>query len=100
MSSSSELERVSQLSQHGKIKVGVTFWGSRVVTIEGYQGSMYLEDFAKKILEAGHLDNVDKLTATGRCAGIDIAKTIKQLYRNTDRDLKKPKTVSQDFCVQ
>ena len=66
-----------------------TFWGNRVVKVEGFTGSVYLEDLVRKTLGAARQRvNEDNLTPSERVAGIEIVKKLSKFYRVTDQEIK------------
>lgn len=70
-------------------QVKTTFWGSRVVEVKGYTGSVYLDDLARKILEAGgRRCEADDLLPAERIAGIGIVRKLKDFYRTSDIRIK------------
>lgn len=72
-------------SAHAKI----TFWGGRVIEVNGFTGSVSLDSIAEKILKAGHQRcQADNLTTPERIAGIDIVKKLNTFYQGTDNQVK------------
>lgn len=62
-----------------------TFWGSRIIKINGFTGSVYLDDIARKILKAGReRSDADDLTITERMSGMEIVKKLQKFYCDTD----------------
>ncbi|WP_068466674.1 hypothetical protein [Candidatus Protochlamydia phocaeensis] len=63
----------------------VSFWGKRVITVAGYEGSFSLDELARKVLQAGgQRSDSDDLTTQERVAGIEIRNKLENLYKVTD----------------
>ncbi len=66
-----------------------TFWGSRVVEIKGFTGSVYLEDIAEKIVSAGRKrSDDDNLSPAERIDGIEIVAKLNGFYLVTDKEIR------------
>lgn len=69
-----------------KAKVHVSFWGTRYITVLGYEGTLPIDALAGKVLELvkknPHFDE------TERECGKAIVYPIDMLYRNSDRMAK------------
>jgi hypothetical protein len=84
---STNLEVVKNLIDKAEAKT--TFWGSRVIKVAGYTGSIYLDDLAKKIIDAGRQRcEADDLQPAERVAGIDIVKKLRNFYEVTDTQIR------------
>lgn len=83
LSFSTQLDTVKNLIDTAQAKT--TFWGSRVVEVNGFTGSVYLDDIANKILRAGnHRSDADDLTPAERIAGVEVVRKLENFYRVTD----------------
>lgn len=86
---STELNRANQLINSSNTCVKTTFWGSRVVEIDGYAGSVYLEDIASKIRAASkERCEADNLILEERIAGIEMVHKLIDFYRISDNQIK------------
>ncbi len=83
---STQLDEVNKLLDKAQTKI--TFWGLRVVSVQGNEGYVPLDYIAEKILKASPA-NPDALTPEERIAGIEFIKKIKTFYRITDAEIKK-----------
>lgn len=84
---SSNLSEIKEMLDKSKVKV--TFWGSRVVEVQGFTGSIYLDDLAIKITEAGHKrSETDDLSLKERIAGITIVNKVKRFYTDSDSQME------------
>lgn len=71
------------------VQAKVTFWGSRVVKVKGYTGTVSIDFLAKKIYQAGRKRcNADNMTIEERLAGLETTKKIKNFYKITDDEKK------------
>jgi len=87
LSFSTQLDTVKNLIDTAQAKT--TFWGSRVIEINGFKGSVYLDDIANKILMAGNQRlEADDLTPAERIAGIEIVRKLENLYQVTDAQIR------------
>lgn len=76
-----QLEQVHGLLLPQNASASITFWGSRVVKVKGFTGSIYLDDLAKKIKEAAETRRKnDDLSTAERVQGVEISDRIYQLY--------------------
>jgi hypothetical protein len=63
----------------------VSFWGKRVITVAGYEGSVALDELARKVLRAGgQRCDADDLTTGERVAGIETMGKLRSFYQVTD----------------
>lgn len=63
----------------------VSFWGKRVITVAGYEGSFSLDEFVIIILHAARQrSESDVLTAQEKVAGREIAHKLRNFYQVTD----------------
>ncbi len=84
---SNQLADVKNLLDTAQVKT--TFWGSRVVEVNGFSGSVYLDDVAKKILSAGSQRSyADDLLPAERIDGIEIARKLQGFYRVSDTQIQ------------
>ena len=82
-----------------KAQAETTFWGSRVIKVQGFTGSVYLDDVAKKILEAGRTRcRADDLTPEERVAGIEIVGKLQNFYQMTDKQIQNSCFLTRFFC--
>jgi len=80
---STQLEEVKNLINSAQPKT--TFWANRLIEVTGFTGSVYLDDFARKVnLSSNQRVEADDLTTAERIAGIEIVKKINNLYQQTD----------------
>lgn len=83
LSFSIHLESIKNLIDIASTKT--TFWGSRVVKVNGFTGSVYLDDIANKIVRAGNQrSDADDLTPEERIAGVEVVRKLENFYRVTD----------------
>ena len=70
-------------------QVMTTFWGNRVVEINGFTGSVYLDDIARKILTASYQrSDADDLSPPERIAGVEIVRKLRDFYRISDTQIQ------------
>jgi hypothetical protein len=75
-----------------------TFWGSRVVEVNGYTGSVYVDDIAKKILYASRQRcDAANLTPKERISGIAIVRKLRKFYQDTDAKIQKSNSLTKFF---
>lgn len=68
----------------------VSFWGTRVITVKGYEGSIALDALARKVFVAGKKRSVEGgLTEQERAAEPKIMNKLNRLYRDTDTQISK-----------
>ncbi|QZA58567.1 hypothetical protein [Candidatus Rhabdochlamydia porcellionis] len=80
---SNELANINQMLSSAQSHV--TFWGERVVTVVGYEGSTSLDKLLKKVLcSSGQRSYFDDLSTQERIAGIEITNKLKSFYEITD----------------
>jgi|GEM_PF-6108222 hypothetical protein len=82
---SNQLLLIDRLLVENKVNVEIGFWGSRTVTIEGYDDSISLNDFLRKIIYAGCYQNVDQLSSAKRLAGQHIVGAVGNSKRSLDQ---------------
>ena len=84
---SNQLTTVNNLLDTAQVKT--TFWGSRVVEVNGFTGSVYLEDIARKILRTGsERSEADNLLPAERIAGLEIVRKLVGFYRISDKQIQ------------
>lgn len=85
------INRLEDLNEFiGKASSKVSFWGSRVITVEGYAGSYKLNDLSEKVLAIGRkFSEQDDMTLLERINGIEITKKLQSLYKQSDDELGK-----------
>lgn len=84
---STQLETVKNLIDSAQAKT--TFWGSRVVEVNGFTGSVYLEDIADKVLKASEERvDADDLTLKERIMGIGVVRKLVGFYQVTDAEIQ------------
>jgi len=84
---SSQLTTVKNLVDTAQVKT--TFWGSRVVEVNGFTGSIYLDDLARKILRTGNQrSDADDLLPAERIAGVETVRKLEGFYRISDAQIK------------
>ena len=80
---SNELIGVNQILSNAQSNI--TFWGKRIVTVAGYEGSISLDELARKVLRAGgQRSDSDDLTTQERVAGIEIMNKLRNFYQVSD----------------
>src|SRR5437762_1213206 len=78
-----------------KAETKVTYWGTRVVTIENYEDSVSLHTFTKRLQAAAYKRLVNNdLKYEERVAGMEILSKLEKLYTNSDADVKKSKLIT------
>lgn len=84
---SNQLTAVKSLVDAAQVRTA--FWGSRVVEINGFTGSVYLDDVARKILRAGNQrSDADDLLPAERIAGVEIVRKLEDFYRISDTQIQ------------
>lgn len=84
---SSQLTTVKNLINTAQVKT--TFWGSRVVEVNGFTGSVSLEDIARKILRTGRQrSDADDLLLAERIAGVETVRKLEGFYRISDTQIQ------------
>ncbi|MBS0653523.1 MAG: hypothetical protein JSR39_08395 [Verrucomicrobia bacterium] len=83
LTASDRLEEVNQLLNNAQ--TGITFLGTRIVENSAFEGSITLDELARKINIAAfnHLGSGD-LTPRQRISGADICNNLKRFYELTD----------------
>lgn len=83
LATSDRLEEVNQLLNTAQTRI--TFWGTRIVENSAFEGSIALDDLARKINIAAfnHLVSGD-LTPRQRISGVDVCHNLKRFYELTD----------------
>jgi len=70
-------------------KGSVSFWGKRIITVDGYKGSFPLHALARKVLHAGYERcESDDLTIQERIAGIQVMHRLRNFYQVTDHQIR------------
>jgi len=84
---SNQLAAVKNLLDTAQVKT--TFWGSRVVMVNGFTGSVYLEDIARKILTTGRQrSDADDLLPAEQIAGVETVRKLEDFYRIGDTQIQ------------
>lgn len=95
---STQLEVVKNLLDSNAAHATTTFWGSRVVEVNGYTGSVYVDDIAKKILLASRERcDADDLTLAERISGVEIVNKLQQFYHDTDTEIQNASPITKFF---
>lgn len=67
----------------------VSFWGKRLIKVDGYEGSFPLHALARKILYASYKRcESDDLTLQERVAGIQVMHRLRNFYQVTDHQIR------------
>lgn len=75
-----------------------TCWGSRLVEVDGFTGSVYLDDIARKVLIASHQRcDADDLTTAERISGVETVKKLQKFYRDTDIEIQSANPITKLF---
>jgi hypothetical protein len=91
-----QLNEVRDLLHTAQAKM--TFWGCRVVTVNGFSGSVAVADIASKVLRASYKRcDDDDLTLPERIAGIEIVKKINGFYFDTDTHIQHANSFTKCF---
>jgi len=70
-----------------KTQASVTFWGTRVVRVNGDNTSVILDRLAKKVVETSIQRSFSHdLILSDRIAGLDITNTLQGFYKMTDQE--------------
>lgn len=92
-----QLEQVNHLLANARATT--TFWGSRLITIQGYTDSVSLEMVAKKVLDAAYeRKRADNLTREERLIGIELVRKVKNFYVMTDQALQASSFFTRMLC--
>jgi hypothetical protein len=95
----SNFENANNLLKNANVKT--SFWGSRLIEINGYTGSVKIDDIAKKFIEAmspcfdskNDSRNINKmvyscsLSGRERIGGLNTLSTIKKFYKLSDTQI-------------
>lgn len=93
---SRQLEVVRDLMETAEVKT--SFWGSRVVEVEGYSGSVYLDSLAERVQRTVYArDSMDYLRPGERIAGIEIVRKLQQFYIETDNQIESSNCLTRLF---
>ena len=85
---STQLEEVRNLLNR-EPRTKITFWGTRVIQIDGFSGSVSLADLCSKILKISRQrSEADDLTSVERIAGVEIVNKLITFYERTDSQRK------------
>jgi len=83
-----------------KGRVRISFWGSRLIEVEGYSSSIFLLNFARRVHQASYAHReAQDLTSKERLAGVEIVKSLKKFYEMADGQLDKTSFVTRLFIV-
>jgi hypothetical protein len=95
---STQLDVVKNLIGSDSAHTTTTFWGKRIVEVDGFTGSVCLDDIARKILSTSHERcNADDLKTAERISGIDIVKKLQKFYHDTDFEIQNANPVTKLF---
>lgn len=93
---SRRLPQLNEILAEGKSSV--TFWGTRIVTVSGYEGSIPLDDLVRRVSAASRdRCEADDWTTVERVAGIEITDKIDHFYSATDTLLSQSNVLTQLF---
>lgn len=93
---STQLEVVKNILD--KAETRITFWGTRLVEVGEYTGSITLESIASRVLKASNQRcEADDLTLAERVAGLDISKRVENLYLITDKQIQNANLLTRLF---
>jgi hypothetical protein len=76
--------------------IQVNFWGSRLVSVEGYKGSVHLATIADKMMQITIYAWPKKMTFEERLNGIKIAQGIEEHYVKTD-EIRRTRNILTQF---
>ncbi len=68
-------------------QVSISWWGQRLVTVDGYEGSVAVDELASKYLKAEPFQSGTKASLVDRLACESLWDRVKQLYTKSDKDL-------------
>ena len=84
---STQLSAVKEIVENAEVKT--TFWGSRVVVVKGFSGSVYLDDIAHLIICAGNKrSDADDLLPEERILGLKIVRKLEDFYSESDKQIQ------------
>ncbi len=79
------LAEVEKLFCKDDAKAKVTFWGGRVVKVDGFKGFVSLDFLARKLIKAANARcESDDLTVEERLMGLNITRKVNLFYINID----------------
>jgi len=95
----SVLANTKALSELHKIvatpHVHLSFWGQRYVTIDGFEGSLHIDDLSSWVIEYinqnPHFDEIE------RASGAVLAKMIDKIYEESDQQVKQSYLITRFF---
>lgn len=81
-----------------KSKIDLTFFGSRIITVDGYEGSQNFSIFTKRLNNlAGWHTGEKNLSLADRLDGVKAARKIEQYYKDTDQMRKTADLITRVF---
>ncbi len=91
-----QINEVNDLLDRAQPKI--TFFGGRVIEVKESSGSVYLDDIAKKLLNASeqHSDACN-LTPQERIAGVEAVKKLKRFYEISDTQVQNSNFITRFF---
>ncbi|MBA3284780.1 MAG: hypothetical protein H0U27_06945 [Nitrosopumilus sp.] len=79
------MDEFNKILEKPNVKIDVTFWGTRTVTIEGFEGSIPLEEISQKIILATKADSKsNQLTNKVRLSGLNLTEKVCSFYSESD----------------
>ena len=81
--------QLSKLLNDHKTQVKISWFGQRVVSIEGFAGTLTINQVAKKYLNAEPFKQSNNLTLKERLECYNLWDKVEQLYMNSDEALNK-----------
>ncbi|MCB1111180.1 MAG: hypothetical protein H7A37_00590 [Chlamydiales bacterium] len=79
-----QMEEFKKLLDTAQVKT--TFWGSRVVEVNGFSGSVYLDDVARKIIN--QRSDANDLLPTKQMARFAITEKLRGFYNDSDTKIQ------------
>ena len=76
----------------------VSFWGSRCIRVDGYEGTLHVDKFAESVMALAHKRNF-AFTQAERVTGAEIAKHITRIYNESDDAIAKSNCFTRLCCV-
>jgi len=90
LNSLSHFETVNQLKDMLKnAHVSISWWGQRLVSIDGFEGSVEINQLAAKYLRAEPFDRNTKASLKDRLECNSLWKDVKELYTKSNDELEK-----------
>lgn len=85
---STQLVKANQFLTVG-VSAGVNWWGDPSIRVEGYKGSVSVQDFADRLLKVGkEKSEADSFTLPERIAAVEIISKLKLIYAQIDYQKK------------